>query len=247
MKISLYIFFSLFYYNVFPQNGTSAIVEYKQINNTSRLNSYNCTLFIDGTATIFLPKYLNKANEKKDDKQKEIYPDWEYLKIDHGQNQMIFFGAFGGTKFLVKDDYNNLNWNVSGDNKVIAGYQCLKATTTFRGVDWIAWFTPEITLPYGPWKLHGLPGLIMEVSDATSTYTWRIEKIEYKRSDIFNKDFKRLVETRNHEPLPLKEFLDQQKEFYDNAEAEMEQKYPGAHSQRNPVRTGYEKKYEWEE
>ena len=35
------------------------------------------------------------------------------------------------------------------------------ATTHFRGRDWKVWFSEEIPLPLGPWKLGGLPGLIL--------------------------------------------------------------------------------------
>lgn len=55
------------------------------------------------------------------------------------------------------------SWNLNEDTMAILGYVCQKAETTFRGRQYIAWFTPEIPIQDGPWKLYGLPGLILKV------------------------------------------------------------------------------------
>ncbi|WP_206619145.1 GLPGLI family protein [Flavobacterium cerinum] len=250
MKLYLYIFSLLLSSFTFAQSKTTAIVEYKQVNNGYFRSHYYCTLFIEGTTTIFLPKYNTTyvtEGEKINNEPKEIYPDWEYLKIDHGKQQICFFGAFSTNFFLIKDDYNKLNWIISEEVKTIGGYQCTKATTNFRGVDWIVWFAPEIALPYGPWKLHGLPGLILEASAGKGSPKWIVEKIEYKNGDIFDKDFKMLVDTKNKEAIPLKEFLEKNKEWSDNVTAKMKQERPDSTIYTAPIRGDYEEKYEWEE
>ena len=55
------------------------------------------------------------------------------------------------------------SWNLMEDTMNILGYVCQKAETVFRGRQYIAWFAPEIPLQDGPWKLYGLPGLILKV------------------------------------------------------------------------------------
>ena len=40
--------------------------------------------------------------------------------------------------------------------------KCNLATTKFRGREWKVWFTEEIPVSLGPWKLGGLPGLILK-------------------------------------------------------------------------------------
>ena len=52
------------------------------------------------------------------------------------------------------------------------GYPCQKATATFRGRDYEAWFTPEIPVNDGPWKFFGLPGLILKVTDAENIFSF---------------------------------------------------------------------------
>ena len=58
------------------------------------------------------------------------------------------------------EDWEKPEWDISDESKEIIGYQCFKATTDYRGRRWTAWFTPEIPIQDGPWKLCGLPGLI---------------------------------------------------------------------------------------
>jgi len=46
---------------------------------------------------------------------------------------------------------------------------CQKAEGDFRGRHYIAWFSNKILIPDGPWKLCGLPGLILEAYDEKKT------------------------------------------------------------------------------
>ena len=71
-----------------------------------------------------------------------------------------------------------LGWNVSGEHRQICGYDCIKATIRFRGLEWTVWFAKEIPLPYGPWKLGGLPGLILEAEDCRKHFVWECCGIE---------------------------------------------------------------------
>lgn len=55
---------------------------------------------------------------------------------------------------------------------MLFGYKCFKAIATYRGRVWIAWFTPDIPISKGPWKLYGLPGLILKASDIENHYSF---------------------------------------------------------------------------
>ncbi|WDF67462.1 GLPGLI family protein [Sphingobacterium oryzagri] len=67
--------------------------------------------------------------------------------------------------YLLDDTYQSQTWDIEPDEKQIGNYNCQKATTNFAGRHYTAWFTTELPFPFGPWKLHGLPGLILEASD----------------------------------------------------------------------------------
>lgn len=95
-------------------------------------------------------------------------------------------------KFFVVDSLDNLfEWKLTQKRKSILGYDCQEATTEFRGRKYTAYFTPEVPVQNGPWKFHGLPGLILEVSmdkNAIVEFSITAENLEFSKepSDLVN-------------------------------------------------------------
>lgn len=54
-----------------------------------------------------------------------------------------------------------ITWQIQEDTITVNGYLCKKATTEFRGVKWDVCYTEEVPSTAGPWRLNGLPGLII--------------------------------------------------------------------------------------
>lgn len=77
-----------------------------------------------------------------------------------------------GDMCIVKDSIPNLNWVITSEKKKIGTYMCQKATTVFRCAKYTAWYASEIPLPIGPWKLGGLPGLIVQITDKRPNVTY---------------------------------------------------------------------------
>jgi len=62
-------------------------------------------------------------------------------------------------------------WTLLDDTVTVCGYHCHLATGTFRGVEWQACYTEDIPSSVGPWRLHGLPGLIVKAECAAHTFS----------------------------------------------------------------------------
>lgn len=84
--------------------------------------------------------------------------------------------------FVYPDSIPSLEWNFSDEyTDSIMGYDCRKATVQFAGRSYTAWFTPEIPLPFGPYKFGGLPGLILKLEDAEQQFVW--EAVGFERDN----------------------------------------------------------------
>lgn len=231
----------------------SAVVEYKIFNNTARFNTLDASLYINDNASIFFEKF-STAVYKEIEGMKTLERSTgktilePYTKIDHTKKEVLTYQALGGRTLLLTDSYIAPQWNITEETKDISGSNCIKATTTFRGRDWEAWFAPDIALPYGPWKLHGLPGLILEIRDSTNTYVMQVTAITYRYDAIFDKNFTELYDAENESVITYKEYVEMKEEQRANAQATARSKaQPGTTFMKDPGRQGMELKYEWEE
>lgn len=88
--------------------------------------------------------------------------------------------------FLVyTDSVPALDWVFRNEETdTIIGYECRKATTEFAGRQYTAWFTPEIPLPFGPYKFGSLPGLILKIEDGERQFVWEAVGFQRTKSPI---------------------------------------------------------------
>ncbi|MEE1021773.1 MAG: GLPGLI family protein [Muribaculaceae bacterium] len=82
--------------------------------------------------------------------------------------------------FRYEEDMPQLDWELTDSVINVLGYECQGARCRFRGREWTAFYAEDIPVMDGPWKLHGLPGLIMKASDADGHYTFECIGIKSK-------------------------------------------------------------------
>lgn len=67
--------------------------------------------------------------------------------------------------YLIEETAQKIDWKISKDTMSFSGIACQKAVAKFKGRNWTAWFATDMPFQSGPWKLNGLPGLIVEAYD----------------------------------------------------------------------------------
>ncbi|MEN0049721.1 MAG: GLPGLI family protein [Bacteroidota bacterium] len=97
--------------------------------------------------------------------------------FDYKRNKLTVRELVLVKPFVYKEDIPEIDWQLLKESKVIRDFRCFKAVGNFRGRTYTAWFTPKIPVSYGPWKLHGLPGLIIEASDETQEVSFKLNSI----------------------------------------------------------------------
>ncbi|MEO9512540.1 MAG: GLPGLI family protein [Flavobacteriaceae bacterium] len=121
---------------------------------------------IDGRTTNVPIDAYNKGNYlgakiAGDSKGKIIIKDLtknQFLQRKNSVNHKEFPYRKVTDSILPKFD-----WKLINENKTILGYSAQKAETTHNDRKITAWFSSQLAFSDGPWKFHGLPGLILEV------------------------------------------------------------------------------------
>ncbi|MDO5607310.1 MAG: GLPGLI family protein [Capnocytophaga sp.] len=183
------------------------------------------------------------------------------IRYEHGKFKRIFSSYVTDKTLITKaklhekyylatEELPKINWEIQhGKKATIMGMECTQAKGSFRGRSYTVWFTPEIPVPFGPWKLGGLPGLILEASDDLGGATFVADKIE-KLQSINNFNFGFPDDPEKFTAVSLKEFTIAEDEYRDEMFQQHLAKIPRG-SQivdiKKADRSGLELKYEWEE
>lgn len=112
---------------------------------------------------------------------------WRLYKNYPAEGKTSLLEKFGMDRFVCTEDYAAPAWQpVADSSAVILGYQCSMAVATYKGRTWYAWYAEDIPLDAGPWKLGGLPGLILRAYDAQKHY-------DFTAAGIVNADPQALI------------------------------------------------------
>lgn len=122
------------------------------------------------------------------------------------ENKLIFrdFATKNGkfSPYIVEESIPILKWELIPVNKNIGKFNCKKAILKFRGRNYIAWYTPQIPTVHGPWKFHGLPGLIIQLQS-------KDQNIQFSLNSIFSvsTNLSKLQIPKNGEEITFEEYV----------------------------------------
>ena len=110
---------------------------------------------------------------------REAVTQFQYKLIKNRENNKILYTQdIAKDWFYYEQNIDLFDWKIETETKDIKGYNCQKATTSFKGRDYIAWFTTEVPVSEGPYKFNGLPGLILEIADTEKEWNFQFVGLE---------------------------------------------------------------------
>ncbi|WP_405209208.1 GLPGLI family protein [Aquimarina sp. LLG6339-5] len=152
-------------------------ITYEMSLNFNNYDRYECNLFFDKEKSFFSYSIINSQDlgiaKDQDDDQSYTFKVSDtsryFIKTNKASQSIVQLEkGFGEDDFyIVEEDLQKISWNITSETKNIDSYRCIKATTTYKGREYIVWFTTDFPGYFGPWKLHGLPGIILEAHDLT--------------------------------------------------------------------------------
>jgi len=180
------------------------------------------TLLFKGNIAMF--EFYQKKEHKKIDFYEVDFGFEKYINLYNIKNKNVIEQnqLENGTLLLAKWKHT-LKWKISEETKIINGYTVQKATIQSYNypVDRFenfgiatAWFTTEIPVGIGPFRYHGLPGLILELSFERYGATYKMTKIDFEKAVVIpelNKGITITKEQSIHPETISKKWLKNQK------------------------------------
>ena len=99
-------------------------------------------------------------------------------------NELTYTDEIFRYLYYYEQELPAIDWQMQNADSVVCGYSCSKAVGKWRGRTWTVWYSMDIPIDDGPWKLQGLPGLILHAEDAQGDFFFTCVGIEEKRSPI---------------------------------------------------------------
>lgn len=147
-------------------------IDYDLYINGLSLSKWEAEMFIADDFSLFVWNNTTSKYEEKESEENELELTLEFsdsvgtINYYSIKKDSIFTRTIGFEEVkILREKSTNISWELHSETKTIGEFECNRASCTFRGRQYEVWYTPEIPIFYGPWKLHGLPGLVMEVKD----------------------------------------------------------------------------------
>ena len=126
-----------------------------------------------------------------------IYGDFPHVRMstyvykNYPTGQMTITDRISLQDYCYVDSLHTQTWTMGDSTREVLGYTCQQAMADFRGRRWTAWFATDIPVSDGPWKLGGLPGLILEAYDEGKQHVFTAVGLERVKDEliIFNRPF----------------------------------------------------------
>lgn len=164
----------------------------KDTSNRDHPYTQNMVLFAGRNASVYksYDRQLEDALFKKQvAEQKANSPDGN-LKINRQSNgsgteyyqfpheKKLFTKERLFNNYLIAGNLPAMDWKINGDTATFGGLHCQQAQTFFKGRHYTAWFCPDLPMHTGPWKLNGLPGLIIQAYDDKQEVLFMFDRVE---------------------------------------------------------------------
>lgn len=158
---------------------------------------------------------------------------YQYIEKNLINNELIEYNKWMEEMGFYREPLT-IEWTIGDSTTTILDYECMMATAMVHGREWTAWFTPEIPVGDGPWKLFGLPGLILKAESG---------QFGFSATDVgqTKEPVPPVYSTNEYEKIDRKKALSNQEYFENNRMAVLEAKFGTRVSTNSPKNKEREK------
>lgn len=138
---------------------------------------------------------------------------WKLYKNVPDVGQTAYLDRICTDNYRVVEKIETPDWRFVADSvKNILGYRCRLAEAQYKGRHWMAWYAEDVPIDNGPWKLQGLPGLILKAYDSNREFVFTAVGLTNVRGShsIYYKG-------KNYSEISRKDLNKIYKRYYDDA------------------------------
>jgi GLPGLI family protein len=129
----------------------------------------------DTTRSIFKPG----RETSYDPRGWRIFANENVIYTDYKAQKTIAQKPVYEETFLIEDSLANIEWKLTADTRIIAGFECKKAIGIIHdSIAVFAFYADELLIPGGPESIHGLPGMVLGMGVPRLHTTWFATKVE---------------------------------------------------------------------
>ena len=120
---------------------------------------------------------------------------------DEERSEVVAVEPIYPYRYETHEPMAKIDWTLTDDTLTISGLLCHRATGKLYGKQWTAWYTEEMPSSAGPWKLRGLPGLIVKAEDSEGIHCFMLYGTKNEVRDISS------IDNPNYQKLSRKKLL----------------------------------------
>ena len=115
---------------------------------------------------VKLPEFLKRGEDEN---------IWYF---DHNKGMFSMQKNVVGSNFNIQDSIPSIQWKLTNENRLIAGFNCRKAVGIIMDSIYVfAFYSEEIMYPGGPASINGLPGLVLGLTIPRLYTSWIATKV----------------------------------------------------------------------
>ena len=105
--------------------------------------------------------------------------------MDYPEGKVTVRDAIPPTIYETQEGRKPIAWTLSDDTLTVAGYLCKTATCQLHGRKWTVRYSEDIPTSAGPWKLCGLPGLVLKADTDDGIHRFTLVSLERIAAPIY--------------------------------------------------------------
>lgn len=180
------IFHCIYEYKVQASNGTEERYNTILQIGKSVAKYWDYTSFV-ADSTEYIASKINSKDIKaaRDQQMKQHYFFDGVVFQNYPKNKITVCDIISPNYYEYTEDKEAFEWKLEQDTMTVCGQLCYKASTSYGGRDWVAWYAPTMAVSTGPWKFSNLPGLILLAEDTQKIHSFRAIVIRESTMPIY--------------------------------------------------------------